>query len=352
MACLETMGCGVVLLWSLLALAREGRALQRHDWAPRVPASDDKAVRSLLEEGGAPFVVTDALSVDACEAWCDALLASLGDTTVTRQRRGAEPAAMALGDFFLDALASSHEAPSFLFDEALLDGRGDLRDFVVAPQRAVFGGEESWLDLFPAARRPADACVVGAGAGARSPLHRDPYDWTGTSLCVEGSKVWRFVLDVDDDALDAYALASDAFGDSDSAGTQSDGDLYAERVGSAWPPPEAYADDETLAETWAAPDRFAPSPPVPAGSRLVTALQRAGDVVVVPPRSWHQTYALEPSLAVASQVCCRRDAKNVFAHVLHHAAPGRTRDDEARLLRAAETDDPAAAVRALFAYLR
>ena len=51
---------------------------------------------------------------------------------------------------------------------------------------------------------------------------------------------------------------------------------------------------------------------------LWTAVQRTGDVLVIPAYWWHQTYALEPSLSIASQRCGTggRDLSRVFHHML------------------------------------
>ena len=321
---------------ALHAIAASANA-NAHSWAARIDARDAPAIRAALD-GGQPFVAANALDGNACDAWTDELMRTLGDVPCTQQIAG-EPVEAPLESFFYDALASTHAEPHFLFDEALLDG--DLRDAAIEPQRAIFEGEESWLDAFPAERRPADACVVCAGAGARSPLHRDPYDWTGTSLCLEGSKVWRFLLDVDDDELEAYKLPSEAFGD-DSAGTQSDIDLYCVLEGD-WPHAAEF-ENRDLVKAKAGPENFTPSAQVP--GRFCTALQFAGDVVIVPPKSWHQTYALEPSCAVASQFCGRRDAPTVFEHMLRH----RSRPDDG-VLDLARTAPPRDAVRALFARL-
>ena len=320
-----------------LALHAIAATANAHSWAARIDAKDAPAIRAALD-GGQPFVAANALDGNACDAWTDELMRTLGDVPCTQQIAG-DPFEAPLESFFYDALASTHETPRFLFDEALLEG--NLRDAAIAPQRAIFEGEESWLDAFPAERRPADACVVCAGAGARSPLHRDPYDWTGTSLCLEGSKVWRFLLDVDDDELEAYKLPSEAFGD-DSAGTQSDIDLYCVLEGD-WPHAAEF-ENRDLVKAKAGPENFTPSTQVP--GRFCTALQFAGDVVVVPPKSWHQTYALEPSCAVASQFCGRRDAPAVFEHMLRH----RSRPDDG-VLDLARTAPPRDAVRALFARL-
>ena len=74
--------------------------------------------------------------------------------------------------------------------------------------------------------------------------------------------------------------------------------------------------------------------------------EEPGDVVIVPPKAWHQTYALEPSCAVASQFCGRRDAPTVFEHMLRH----RSRPDDG-VLDLARPAPPRDAVRALFARL-
>jgi hypothetical protein len=332
------MHLNVLAFQAIAATALTFNTANAHSWAARIDARDAPAIRAALD-GGQPFVAAGALSHAACDAWTGDLLEGFGDAVVTTQIAG-DAIDAPLEAFFYDALASTHEEPRFLFDEELLDGADGLRAAAIAAQR-IFG-EESWLDSFPAERRPADACVVCAGAGARSPLHRDPYDWTGTSLCLEGSKVWRFLLDVEDSDLDAYKLPSEAFGD-DSAGTQSDIDLYCFQE-CDWPDAEAFDDDRDLVEAMAGPENFAPSHDVP--GRFCTALQFAGDVVVVSPKAWHQTYALGPSCAVASQFCGRRNAPAVFEHMLRH----RSRPDDG-ILDLARTAPPQDAVEALFAHL-
>ena len=162
-----------------------------------------------------------------------------------------------------------------------------------------------------------------------------------TNLTVAVEEHNALSQEVDDAELEAYKLPSEAFGD-DSAGTQSDIDLYCVREGD-WPHAAKF-ENRDLVEAKAGPENFTPSADVP--GRLCTALQFAGDVVIVPPKSWHQTYALEPSCAVASQFCGRRDAPTVFEHMLRH----RSRLDDG-VLDLARTAPPRDAVRALFARL-
>ena len=51
-----------------------------------------------------------------------------------------------------------------------------------------------------------------------------------------------------------------------------------------------------------------------------TVVQKPGDMLVIPAYWWHQTYALEPSLAYASQRCgLDRDAPRVLSHIIDTA---------------------------------
>jgi hypothetical protein len=137
-----------------------------------------------------------------------------------------------------------------------------------------------------------------------------------------------------------------------SAGWQSPLDLYCTQgaVAAKWPtaealsalPPDAraaalaaiQADCDRLVVNAAAGETAAGFPFAPsdggllgAGSALgkrrrVTVLQREGELLLIPPRWWHQTYHLEPSVALAGQYCNAQNGARVAQHVLDWCGVG------------------------------
>ena len=179
-------------------------------------------------------------------------------------------------------------------------------------------------------------------------MHRDPWEWTGTSLCLEGSKIWRFLeprdgVDYWDERLESYRLPSMAWGgtndrDGDnmillSAGWQSPHSLFQEATLpkgdfmmsaeelSQLPPDRAQAYLTKVASTT---QYLKPNLPDDDDSNVsfTSVVQQTGELLLIPPYWYHQTYAPEPSLAVASQRCgSHRDARRVLQHILALQSP-------------------------------
>jgi hypothetical protein len=183
--------------------------------------------------------------------------------------------------------------------------------------------------------------------GATSTLHRDPFEWTGTSLCLEGTKIWRFIyppfsseggVKVVDEALNSYRLDSVAWEEDEestilSAGWQSDMNMYSvidHKFPDAFGWMKCEEEDACLFReeledktSMLSPDKdiFHALEKIRTNSNepsFATAIQQAGDLLLIPAHCWHQTYAPVPSVAVASQRCSALiDGKNVVDHILN-----------------------------------
>lgn len=330
-----------------------------------------------------PVLIRDIVSSETIELLADTLMNSLGTETVSMQRktkkRSRSKRSKSTTEIYDIALQHSidymmdscHDDAYFAFCEGLLpinslhDDRtklsNDLKNILEAP----FSNQENWFDYFPTSVQPTDAIIL-AGTGSTSTLHRDPFEWTGTSLCLEGTKIWRFILPpqnssesnvgggvaIVDEALKSYRLNSIAWEEDEevdhnhgdvpvilSAGWQSDMTLY-DSIDEQFPSGfelmelEEEEDEKFDRELEAAVlgmSRLRPSNDALGAldqiaqsygtsnhsSPFITAIQRQGDLLIIPAHCWHQTYAPVPSVAVASQRCgATVDGANVIKHVI------------------------------------
>ncbi|CAM9392810.1 unnamed protein product [Scytosiphon promiscuus] len=279
-----------------------------------------------------PCILTGLLSSPECEAWCDAMLEDLGEETCAFQIRCNESGRSEVFEStlmdFVQGLQdeSSHDESWYLLEEHLLElpnarpGLGDL----LAKAQGLLGDDE--FELFPAPVRPQNLCAIVGGVGARSFLHSDPMEWMGWNVLLEGRKLWTFLpplsdLDV---SLGTYRLAPNAFGSHNvSAGWQSNVDLYrrgpttTERTEATTTAGEVVDGTGSLRACW---------PTEGEGREVmkhaISGVQEVGDVVLIPPRHWHQVYHLEPSVAVASQYMDYRVRDRVFRHILDWCGAG------------------------------
>lgn len=362
-----------------------------------------------------PVLVENVLSEKSCEDLCDRIVSSLGDIALVDlqcQKRSTASQSISseiyectLNQAFQLMMQSSHEKSFFCFCEGLLEDDSStsssvqnelfkIRKELKESKESLFSSiSEDLFNYFDSdttnnkkIKAPSD-CVILAGEGATSTLHRDPFEWTGTSLCLEGSKVWRFVSpphvkkifserengeEIDfgnniddcssgvqdiDEFLSSYRLASMAWeGDEDgvddltiSAGWQSQYSLFASRAkGKVIPSAEEFAYME-MGEKLNVLESLANnlSVLIPSGDLLSelndsepsnnekngkfeaeihTVVQKPGDLLIIPAYWWHQTCALEPSLAIASQrvgysdSTLERDSLRLVQHILNNLA--------------------------------
>ena len=206
-----------------------------------------------------------------------------------------------------------------------------------SPQQLLF---TNWFDYFPKWAQSTD-CVILSGVGSTSTLHRDPFEWTGTSICVEGTKIWRFIgpnpnIQQIDAMMQSYRLPSIAWNvnTSISAGWQSDFSLYrnihltndskSNGAGSMVPPAtttrdEKYREILNMAQSF---DDLQPDHDLLVTSNWTstdvwTTVQQEGDFLIIPSHYWHQTYTIvEPTVTISSQHCSDFDIYRVLNHIV------------------------------------
>jgi hypothetical protein len=371
----------------------------KHYYHEHSPTGEASSPRDLFYE--TPVLVENVLPLDKCEAICDRLMMSGEDLRVTVQRKtkrsdGNDQPTTRLYECKLSRaidlmMQSKPDDCFFCFSEGLLDGNGDAMHETIALLTSVrenlFTGnkkakDHDLFDYFPPEVKPSD-CVILAGEGATSTLHRDPFSWTGTSLCLEGSKIWRFVpppglqrvitgsngkssVSEVDNLMKSYRLPSSAWnrgesGDNEvtiSAGWQSDFSLYALkspgiRSAREWSEEECGSKLEDMTSIAMSTDLLAPSPDIKNNENISiwTVVQNPGDLLVIPAFWWHQTYALEPSLAIASQRCgLHRDTARVIEHILETSGTNEKVAEQSVLLNkhSFADQDPELIVSALF----
>lgn len=317
-----------------------------------------------LFEGQYPVVLTNvfAPASDTAafnDAWCSEMLELLSAEEIEYDYRqnsnsSIEGFETTLADF-VEALGdqSDHEESMYLMNEDILqvpEAEGLVQR--LALPEPLFG--QDLFEHFPRLIRPLTALIIG-GAGARSFLHADPYEWVGWNYLLEGQKIWNFLPpSVPMEMLGARRNPPEAWGDFNiSAGWVSDDvDLY-KHIGLGPSAPEKTVFNDYLVRSYealvAASQRtgggiikkkqlttaleavskplcfFSGNEAVDSGldtSRCVQIIQREGEMVLIPPRWWHQVYHMEPSVAVAGQYFNDHGKAKVFRHILAWCGSG------------------------------
>jgi hypothetical protein len=325
-----------------------------------------------------PLLIADAVSPDECESCWNVLATNSAHLEVQLQHQTKSSSGTQMTEIYEctmeealdDIIFESNSQEAFLtFCECLLEDHQDDEGFretsrlVSHAREQLFPNDLDWFsNFFPAQVEICDAVIL-AGAGATSTLHRDPFEWTGTSLCIDGTKVWRFIdpgSDVTrvDDILKSYRLDSIAWGEEDdsalSAGWQSDFSLYENRmhnqIASANEWQEMEQDNQKMNALLEIGSNTQILEPGVDGSGLsmTTAIQQPGDLLLIPAHWWHQTYCLEPSVVISSQRCGKHDAHQVLRHILNRNKV--TAANQEAVLQ--KSSNPVDAVKELFAVLQ
>mmetsp|Transcript_9011 Transcript_9011/g.13922 ORF Transcript_9011/g.13922 Transcript_9011/m.13922 type:complete len:397 (-) Transcript_9011:36-1226(-) len=347
------ISCAILCIW-IYGLETTAFMTSNQAVVPRITL--DEFIAAPIHDK--PIIIRDVVSPDVIESLADDLMSTLGEEQIQMQHKIKDDDGKTVTEIYDISLFESveymmdseHGDSFFAFVEGLLPSSttAKLHKKLIDIREAPYPNQEDWFDYFPENIRPSDALIL-AGEGSTSTLHRDPFEWTGTSLCLEGVKIWRFIptpatadggVAKVDKELQSYRLDSIAWEQEEnqqadplvlSAGWQSDMTLY-----------ETIEEDFPTAFEWATMEeenndlfrneiraqgsdssRLRPSSEasdalqnIDETTPFVTATQFAGDLLLIPAHCWHQTYAPVPSIVVASQRCGISDGAKVVRHVI------------------------------------
>lgn len=281
------------------------------------------------------MIIRNAFSVPP--SFLGALVESLKDETIVYDVRNEDGLSTFECKFheFISLVAdnSDHDDYVYFMNEDVLNS-GACADLVEPVFRLPAAlATEDYFQYFPPTIRPKMALVIG-GAGARSFLHVDPFEWTGWNHLLEGRKLWTFLPPLAPRLpLRAAPKIPDSWGPYNlTCGWVSDLDLYLERGDPRRPSllswlwrnhsdlandiPEFSSGCEDIDEGRDSALRESME------TGAVRLVQEEGDLVLIPPGWWHQVYHLQPSIAVASQFCGEDIKQRVFDHILEWSGEG------------------------------
>ncbi|GAB1609539.1 F-box protein At1g78280-like [Argonauta hians] len=168
-------------------------------------------------------------------------------------------------------LLSSSELQEWLYieDELFLNMHPTLlNDIGDIPQLP-----EDFFSLFPKEIRPWNSMLLWGGAHSRSPLHIDPYNWTGTNAVLKGTKKWKLFPPGQDHSL--YVIPELR------CGFPLECRKYNSKVDAFSPDFEKY--------------------PMFRAAKSIEFEQKSGELLIIPTGWYHQAYNLEETLAISGQ---------------------------------------------------
>lgn len=245
------------------------------------------------------------------EHWLDSLFEELQDTVVHYDNRITDSVSEAndhVDTFectfaeYLDMFEenSDHEDAVYLMSETLLSPHKSLSE-VFTLNRSLF--ESDLFRDFPSKIQPRQALIV-SGKGARSFLHRDPFDWLGWNYLIAGRKLWVFLEPLStykDDLheecrrLQAHETTPDAWAMEQfnlAAGSVSDIDLFRDTASLNKFKAAASTNTDSLKGDNPShrPREYTVEHQLPSGVRvrLQCRWQLPGELVLIPAHHWHQ----------------------------------------------------------------
>lgn len=225
-------------------------------------------------DGKWPVLLTDVVTKWPAFSWTKAFFVdNYGDEQVTvKICQGDETYGSVEELRHMLPLLSSTELQQWLYieDELFFPSHPELqKDLGNIPYL-----KEDFFSLFPKEVRPWNSMLLWGGHHSKSPLHMDPYNWTGTNAVLKGRKKWKLFPPGQDDLL--YVTA----------GQQCGFPLECRKYNSFI---DAFNPD---LKTY----------PKFSDAYSIDFEQKSGELLIIPTGWYHQAYNMEETLAVSGQV--------------------------------------------------
>ena len=300
---------------------------------------------SMFEEE--PVVVEDTLPIEDCEIWLSHILTRSKNEPVQVQRKNKWNNLKLTDATDLVLKESSHADPIFVrsaksscsMDQLpLYDVIEDLFD---NEQTQQYEDTLNWFSSFARHAHIHDTLVVAGEGATSSTIQCHPF--TKTTLCIDGSQLWRILPPISQtnnpllkhSATPIFTRAWEGFPFSIGYQTASQHNLFAFRhqsvkTGRNFDEEDDGEDDDELEEAeckydnfqeWAEdPNMLLPNIHTPLdsdGYPWHSTVTLPGDLLVIPPGWWYQSYNLEPSVSIQSQRCGGSEMGQSFVrHIL------------------------------------
>lgn len=148
--------------------------------------------------------------------------------------------------------------------------------------------KEDFFSLFPKEVRPWDSMLLWGGRHSKSPLHMDPYNWTGTNAVIKGRKKWKLFPPGQDDLL--YITKGQ------NCGFPLECRKYNSLIDTFNPDLKTY--------------------PKFSHAHSIDFEQKTGELLIIPTGWYHQAYNMEETLAVSGQVMNLHNYLSVLEEIL------------------------------------
>ncbi|XP_066274365.1 uncharacterized protein [Branchiostoma lanceolatum] len=241
-------------------------------------------------DGKRPVILTDVVPDWAASRWSrDFFLENYANDsavvkTVDGNGSSISSASTRLADFAAESSRGQPERWMYLEDELFIPTRPELRADLGEVE--VLG--EDFFQLFPKAVRPWDALLLWGSPSSRSPLHMDPYNWTGINAVISGRKKWKLFPPGQDHLF--YITPGQR------CGFPLDCIKYNSPVDTFSPNNTRYPDVQQ--------------------AEFAEVDQVAGELLVIPTGWFHQAYNMEETIAVSRQVMNTNSYREVMEEII------------------------------------